>query len=73
MLALSSHHSIRNLAIIDRGNGSYEPMDTDRARTFTTGLALSAALSALAIFAPASAVATDTCFDAATGLRCRSR
>ena len=39
----------------------------DRARTFTTGLALSAALSALAIYAPASAAAADTCFDAATG------
>jgi hypothetical protein len=38
-----------------------------RARTFTTGLTLSAALSALAIYAPASAVAADTCFDAATG------
>jgi hypothetical protein len=39
----------------------------DRARTFTTGLALSAALSALAIYGPASAVAADTCLDAATG------
>jgi Domain of unknown function (DUF4440) len=39
----------------------------DRARTFTTGLALTATLSALAIYAPASAVAADTCFDAATG------
>jgi len=39
----------------------------DRARTFTTGLALSATLSALAIYAPASAVAADTCLNAATG------
>ena len=38
----------------------------DRARTFTTGLAVSAAVSALAIYAPASAVAADTCVDAAT-------
>jgi hypothetical protein len=38
----------------------------DRTRTFTTGLVLSAAFSALAIYVPASAVAADTCFDAAT-------
>jgi hypothetical protein len=38
-----------------------------RTRTSTTALGLSAALSALAIYAPASAVAADTCFDAATG------
>ena len=37
-----------------------------RIRTFTAGLVISAALSALAIYAPASAVAADTCFDAAT-------
>jgi hypothetical protein len=35
------------------------------ARTFTTGLALASVFSALAIYAPASAVA-DTCSDAAT-------
>jgi hypothetical protein len=37
-----------------------------RSRTFTTGLALASALSAIAIYAPASASA-DTCSDAATG------
>ncbi|WP_006246081.1 nuclear transport factor 2 family protein [Mycolicibacterium tusciae] len=41
----------------------------DSARTFTAGLALAAALSALAIYAPAPAVAADTCLDAATGAR----
>jgi len=39
----------------------------DRTRTFTTGLVLSAAFSALAIYIPASADAADACFDAATG------
>jgi hypothetical protein len=36
-----------------------------RVRTFTTGLALASVFSAIAIYAPASAVA-DTCSDAAT-------
>jgi hypothetical protein len=36
-------------------------------RTFTTGLALSAAFSALGLVAPAPASAANTCFDAATG------
>ncbi len=37
MLALSSHHSTSNLAIIDRGNGSYERMDTRQNPNFHDG------------------------------------
>lgn len=38
----------------------------DRARTVVTGLLFSAVLTGLAIYAPASASAADTCVDAAT-------
>ena len=73
MLALSSHHSTRNLAIIDRGNGSYEPMDTRREpERSRRGWLLRPSLAALAIFAPGVGGRRHLLRMRRRALRCRS-